>query len=267
MMKSRARIQKNSSRLFSILVCCAGAVPAVAAPTFTGDVEVDFTTPGTFILVDAAGIDVGVPTAFPVGTVSGNDMKDVRLFYDAASDVLYVGINTYVIAGDVDGDGDPSVSSSTLNTLGGIDIPDFGGTESFTLLLDLNEDGVFDVTAGVSASTDINGYSVNTFSGSPYVPPFSFGTPLSSHIGAVHGSPNALEPDLEFTILNFSLLPYAGADLSDSFGINIFVGSFSDGGIGEDYIPGAGQTVPVCFDADGDGVSSCLLYTSDAADE
>ncbi len=229
------------------------ALPVFAQPVlFTGDVTADFAGADVHVVADPAGIDVGVPVQFPAGTISGNDIADIRLSYDAANDTLYVGFNTYGIGGDVDGDGDAGRTSATLGGIGGADLPDFGGTESFALLIDIDEDGVFDVIAGVSGMTDLGGFTVATFAGSPFAPGFAFGAPLPDHTGAVYGSPDADEPDVEFTIVRFSelLAVQGGVDASARFGINAFMGSFGDAGIGEDFTPGAGQALDICLTPD-----------------
>ena len=41
------------------------------------------------------------------GLVSGWNIKDIRLDYNAATDTMYVGVNTYGVAGNVDGNGTP----------------------------------------------------------------------------------------------------------------------------------------------------------------
>ena len=226
-----------------------GATPALAQPVwFTGDVEADFAGAGVHVIPDPAGIDVGVPIQFPVGTISGHDIEDLRLSYDAANDTLYVGFNTYRIGGDVDGDGDPSRTSATLASIGGRDLADFGGTESFTLAIDVDEDGDYDVIAGVSGMTNLAGFTVATFVGSSFAPGFGFGESLDEHVGAVFASPSAGAPHVEFTILRFSeLLGRADLDASASFGVNAFMGSFGDAGIGEDHTPGVASTVDICL--------------------
>ena len=232
---------RRGAGLVVLLALCCGSV-ACASPVFTGDVEADFTGPGVVVIGDPTGIDVGMPGAAPPGAISGNDMKGVRLYYDSAADILYAGLDAYGIAGDVDGDGDAGSTSSWLRGLGGLDKPDFSDTESFALMLDLDEDGAFDVIAGVSARTDIPGYSVSAFTGSPFVPGFAFGAPLAAHTGAVFASPSVTAPDLEFTIVGFSTLPTSGVDTAPSFGVRGYIGSFADGGIGEDHVAGAGTT-------------------------
>jgi hypothetical protein len=108
-----------------------------------------------------------------VGTISGNDMSQVKFHYDAVADVLYVGIDTYTIAGDVDNDGNPGGTGPILSALGGTDIANFGGTEGFSVMFDIDQDGTLDVIAGVSGTTSLAGFSVNTFFGSEFAPSFA----------------------------------------------------------------------------------------------
>ncbi len=215
---------------------------AAAQPVFTGDVFADFDPDESIVIVDPGGVDVGVPQA-AAGTVSGWDLRSVRLFYDVATDTLYVGFDTYGIAGDADGDGDPGAAGPVLAELGGQDAPDLGGTESFALLLDFEQDGAWDVIAGVPAGADLSGFMVSHFVGDAVVPAVGFGMALAQHEGVVFASPSAEAPDLEFTIVGFSVL--AKGELS--FAVNAFMGSLDDAGYGEDFAPGVGQAVQVCF--------------------
>ncbi len=229
------------------------------AAWFTGDVGADFTDASVVLITDPGGQDVGVPTAGG-SAISGNDVEYIALDYDASTDVLSVGIATYGIAGDVDGDGDAGNTSSWLSGLGGVDSADFSGSESFTVAFDIDEDGVYDVIAGVGGlSTDISGYTVAQFSGSVYFPALAFGSTLSDHVGSVYGSPTSAAPHLEFTIDSFSTLAdtLSLTDTELSFSINAFVGSFEDAGIGEDFVPGVAASTAVCFDDDGDGHTTC----------
>jgi len=230
----------SKSILLFVFVFVIYTLPVAAdTPIFSGNVETDFIGPDIVIIEDPEQIDVAMPSDFPTGTISGNDIKDVRFFYDADEDILYVGINTYLIAGDVDGNDNPGGTGFFLDDLGGVDLPDFSGTESFALSIDIDEDGVFDVIAGVSAATDTSGYSVNLFTGSPHVPEFAFGQPLVVNRGTLFASPSANAPDLEFSILDFSTLPFSSAmdPTPHRVGINVFMGSFADIGIGEDFLP------------------------------
>jgi len=229
-------------KIFGIALVCLLIAPilgnssVMAQPSFTGDVEADFTGPGVLVIPDPSGVgDVGLPLNASPGIVSGWDMVDLRLAYDAAADTLYVGINTFGIAGDADGDGSPGGASAWLVDYGGTDNPGLGSTESIAVYLDLNQDGTYDVIAGVPATGDITGFTVANFSGFPGSPGSAFGTPLPTHTGTLHANPSAGDPDFEFTILNFSTVPGQDASLG-GFIVSAFMGSLQDDGIGEDYI-------------------------------
>ena len=257
----RTRTEGRAGATLAGLVALSLLLPggAAAAPEHTGDVVADFAAdaPGVVVLQDGGG-DVGVPESFPDGTVSGHDIADVRLFYDRDADTLHVGINTFGIAGDVDGDGDPGSTSAELAALGGVDHPNFAAGESFGVLFDLDEDGTFDVIAGVPVGADIFGFVVARFDGNPLAPALAFGDPLAVHRAGPPASPTAAAPHLEFVILRFSELPRSsGADDSESFSLNAFMDSFDATGIGDEYVPSRGASTPVCFDSDADGVTTC----------
>jgi hypothetical protein len=211
-----------------------------AKVTFTGNVTVDFTGPGVLTIPDPGGVgDVGLGAGAPPGTVSGWDMADLRLAYNATTDTLYVGINTPRIAGDADGDGNPGVTSAWLLANGGNDTPNLSGTETIAVYFDLNKDGTYDVIAGVPGTDDINGFTCANFTylmpGNVFNPPYNFGANLTGHIGTYYANPSAVAPNFEFTILNFSTLP--GSDSSiGGFIVGAFLGSIQDNGVGEDYI-------------------------------
>jgi hypothetical protein len=233
---------KLIGKLFGIALVCLvvapilGSLPVTAQPTFTGDVEADFVGPGVLIIPDPSGVgDVGLPLNAPPGTVSGWDMVDLRLAYDAGSDTLYVGINTYGIAGDADGDGNPGGTSTWLAKNQGTDNANLGSIETIAVYFDLNQDGTFDVIAGVSGFTDVTGFTVANFSGNPFSPGFAFGTALPAHTGTLHANPSAGDPDFEFTILNFSTLPGSDASVG-GFIVWAYMASLEDDGIGEDSI-------------------------------
>ena len=70
------------------------------------------TTPGVVIITDSIHENDPVHIAQPswmtsAGLVSGWNIKDVALDYNAATDTMYVGVNTYGVAGNVDGNGTP----------------------------------------------------------------------------------------------------------------------------------------------------------------
>ncbi|MGA8850028.1 MAG: hypothetical protein WB564_09505, partial [Dehalococcoidia bacterium] len=217
------------------------ATPVGAATvTFTGNATADFTGPGILIIPDPIG-DVGLPSNAPNGTISGWDMVDLRLTYNATTDTMYVGINTFGIAGDADGDGDPSHTSAWLAINKGKDLPDFNSTENVAVYFDLNKDELFDVIAGKPIGPTIQtGFEVAAYntSISPGSPGFAFSTPLPAHTG-IYTIPSAAAPDFEFTITHWSTLAADLGIVAPSLGDFIvwgFMGSLADDGIGEDYI-------------------------------
>jgi hypothetical protein len=177
--------------------------------------------------------DVGLPVNAPDGTFSGWDITGLQLVYSGATDTMRVRINVGTILGDADGVGGPGVTSAWLAGNGGFDIPNLGSSETAAVFFDLDQDDDYDVIAGISGSTDYYGFSVNVFSGS-FCPPYNFGTPLPGNAGSISPNPSATNPDLEFTIVNWSTLP--GHDDSPGFCVGAFLGSQQDDGIGEDFV-------------------------------
>jgi hypothetical protein len=255
-----------TSAIIGLLAACTTALAlfastAHAAPNLTGRANVDFAVPGAFSLADdSIGRDVGLPSNAPLGTVSGWDMSFLRLFYDSATDVLFVGIQTFGIGGDADGDGDEGTTSLWLASVFGADLPLWEDTESFALMLDIDEDGIFDVVAGVPATGDVTTYTVAQFDGLTSLPGFAFGAPLGDEFvpaNPVVGPATFTAPHIEFRISSFSQLPGFGGTVGP-FRAKAFMGSLEDSGIGEDRIPNGNDTAArVCFDSDGDGYSTC----------
>ena len=208
---------------FSLVI----SVPVMAQPTFTGDVEADFTGPDILIFTDPGGKELTVPGNTPPG--SGWDIKDLRITYDPATDILYVGVNSYNTVGDADSDGD----DATATYGGGVDVDNLGGTECVSVYFDLDQDATYDVIAGVPADGDITDFSVNVYAGNQLF----FGAQLATHIGTVYYNP-ASDPDFEFTILDFDGLPGHGGQLR-AFDVGAFMGSLVDGAIGEDDMVGS----------------------------
>jgi cysteine-rich repeat protein len=228
------------------------ASPALAAPTFTGDVLADFTEAAVVNVPDPDAIDVGIPLGFPAGTISGNDMRGVRFLLDSATDTLYIGMDTYGIAGDVDGDGDPNATGPELGGSGGVDTPNWSGTESFLIVIDKDQDGTPDIITGVNSANDVGAFGTFAFSNAPFalIQPsvIGFGAPLPGNSGMLFATPSAGQPDLEFTIENWSTVPLSsGSNPVSDIDFMAFIGSLSDAGIGEDFIPGIELgTVPFC---------------------
>jgi hypothetical protein len=235
-------------------------------PTFTGDAEVDFPdVPGVLIIDDPGnpgGVPGEIPVVYPVSFndanvyTSGWDMKDLRLAYDEGTDTMYVAVNSFGIVGDVDGNGDPA----TLRY--GVSSPftenaDLCGGESVAVYFDLNMDpnnpGTFnnatdfDFIVGVSGATCIGGFTAaQWYLPAGFNPPSNFGTELDgttpgtyNHIGPTPTNPSAAWPDFELTIPNFSKIPIS-LGIPDPFltvfRVGAYMGSPTDGAIGEDYI-------------------------------
>ena len=247
----------------TLLIVGLSSLSALAAPpVFTGRADLDFAIPGAVALLDAddhgvVGRDVGMPLQAPPGTISGWDMARGWIYFEPSLDRLYVGLQTFGIGGDADGDGDPDATSPWLDGIGGMDGAMFETTESFALMIDVGGDGTFDVIAGVPAMDDLSGYTVALFDGSAFSPAFAFGADLPLHVGWVHAAPSADQPHIEFVIEGISLLP-GFDDGVGLFGIQAYMGSLIDGGIGEDFIPNTvDMSLDVCLDSDGDGFTTC----------
>jgi len=221
----------------ALVVSTAVVAPVFGAPpTFTGDVEIDFPAgPSVLIFVDPGGKDTLVPTHPVLGTSSGWDIKDVRLTYDSATDILYVGVNSYKTVGDADTDGNEGLMTYDSGT----DAPNLGAGESVAVYFDLDQDGNWDVIAGVPPETDFSGFTVKSATNSPPAMAF-FAANLTTgydHLGIRYWTPSSA-PDLEFEIWNFSHLPNQDGELC-AFTIGAFMGSMVDVTITEDWLLGS----------------------------
>jgi hypothetical protein len=211
------------------------ATPVGAAtPTFTGNVTVDFTGPGILTIPDPGGLgDVTMPANATANATSGWNMIDFRLTYNATTDTLYVGINTAMIAGDADGDGNPGGTSAWLADEGGTDFPNLGASECISVYFNPDQDTDYDAIVGVQSGNDTTGFQVATWG----TDASHFGTNITgNHPGSTYfASPNATAPHWEFTVTNFTGLPGQDALLA-GLNVSAFMGSLDDNGIGEDFI-------------------------------
>jgi hypothetical protein len=242
----------------TLVVALFMVVPAIAGVpgSFTGNVEADF-DPGLYevlVITDPSLLGaneitvVYPPLPDPNATVytSGWNIKDLRLAYDPGSDILYVGVNSYGIVGDVDGNGDPNTSFDPDQWN---DYPDLSNGESVAVYFDLDmlpatfsNNQSWDVIAGVRADLECSGFSVATMNlTGGFNPGSNFGTPLPYHYDPTPPHcPSATWPDYEFTILHFSEL-VATLGLTDpnglgEFRVGVYAGSQNDGNVGEDFI-------------------------------
>ncbi len=247
----------------------ATAGQAVAGPiTFTGNVAADFnpaTNPSVVVIPHSnVPIHIAQPTWMTnSGLVSGWNIKDIRLDYNQATDTMYVGVNTFGIAGNVDGNGTPGSPDPRLVAAGGSDPANFGGDKGmavgFAPLI-----GTFNpasppapvIVAGVpgdktEAGTGLDGFSVAKWSpaggtGSPnYDLITSFGKQIPAGMGNLAFDPSAQHPGFEFTITNFSKL--VGYNPLNGLVVSAQDGSVQSVVTGKDYVfstPIEAQQVP-----------------------
>ena len=233
---------------------------SLAGYAFTGDAEKDFPTPpvgatnGVQIAVNdplGNGSPYHVyqdPSITAAGGISGWNIKDVRLSYDAKTDTEYVAVNTFGIAGDADGNGSPGTLSASLKGSGGVDNPSLGGRESIAVRFSLDGNKAHDIIAGVPADKSpygpggayaglagTDGFLIaQVKSGNDKNISSNFGTPLLANSGNLMFDPSAAHPDFMFTIKNFSQLP--GYNAANGFKISAFAGTPDDIIAGEDVM-------------------------------
>lgn len=225
---------------------------------FSGDAEVDLPAadPDVIIIEDLiAGVaqrdlQPPIPTLPPLGDI-GWDIQDLRVKYLAETDELLIGLNSYGIVGDPEGNNDPASFDQRWIDGGapGTDTADLGANEGVTIALDLDQDGIFDAVVGTHYGNTISDIAVFEFTDfGLFAPltPIAYGNEIGS-LGTAPISPTADAPDLVFTIANFSELP--GNDGSLSFGINANMGGGADGNIGEDSIGEFAVPIAVELDA------------------
>lgn len=172
--------------------------------------------------------DVGLA---PGATSTGWNISRATFQYDGDTDEMEVTIAVTGIAGDADGDGDPA--SSSINGVG--DAANLGASETMYIALDLDQDGLYDLTVGVPNDEELDpstlALKIANYNGPN--PLAVFGTDFISPATAVAlHNPSAENPDLIMNITNWSALtitPY-------QFDFQVFAGSLADGGFGEDEL-------------------------------
>jgi len=235
-----------------LVVVGLGAPAAFAAPiSFTGYVTKDFnpaTDPSVVVTpVSNDPANIGQqPWETANGWVSGWSIQDIRTSYNASTDTLYVGINTFAnpkgqYAPFGQANGDPT------GTPTGYDPAHLGGDKSIALafapvsLTNPSSPGTPVVVAGVPANktlagTGTDGFTVSTYNASQAATSglgYSFGTTLPKYTGNLAYDPTPSHPQLEFTITNFSKIP--GLNGASGFWISAYAGSAVDG-VGEAYL-------------------------------
>ena len=211
---------------------------------FTGDAEVDFnpaTNDGVQVIADPGGVtDAGVPAEL-FGQVSGVDIKDVRFYYDESADELFFAINFEGIGGDPDGDqnvatGDVTDPNDPTRVLG-VDEPRWID-EAFSVILDVDADGVPDIIAGVSDDAEIGEFVLSQANpGLALLVPGddrAYADPIADGVGIAPVDTSTTAPDIEFSIANFSSF-FSGPQ--DDLGIYAFSAAPAFDGIPADSLP------------------------------
>lgn len=253
---------------------------AFAAIPFTGLITSDFKSDSC--IADPGGQDVGLPQAFPSGEISGFDIQSVCLSYDPASDIFYIGIQTFIdisnrpiIFGDADGDGNASQTSLTLQNLLGIDRSNLSAQEFFTMAVDMNADSAPDLVVGTHNENSLSEFAARDGVSAPdnhlLLAPLArfYGGPLAGVAASTTFFPDQDRPHLEFFISGFSLVSeFSAIDLSDPDSYAQFyitTGSFDDDGISEEYFPNIAAyrrlKSEAFLDSDGDTINN--LFDTD----
>ncbi|MFT5431922.1 MAG: hypothetical protein ACI9OJ_002620, partial [Myxococcota bacterium] len=272
MKNSMTRCFDGHYRLLGLIAVTGLWITTASAgtPILSGDVEADFSPAGFMDMIVIADLQGGeapgevfsdidyydqAPDPGP-NWFSGVDVKDVRLIYDPTDDTMYVGLNFFGIAGDMDGNGDPSAMALNLAAFGD-DFADWAGGESWVAKFDLKGDSDFELVAGVSGVEAISQFAVRE----PFGPDQGFGgDTLVNHSGTVTylGTSNA--PDIEFTVINFCQLLE-----KQDWAIRVRAASLQDG-LEEESVPNSMAyvmtaadiaLVPAFQDDDNDGLPNC----------
>jgi hypothetical protein len=216
----------------------------------TGNVETDMPGPSNSVTVinGQAQNAVAQPQWMTnEGLVNGYVIKDIRLNYNQTTDTLSVGVNFYGIAGNTDGT--PNGGTNPLTTAaGGSNPPHLGGDKSidiaFTPVTAAGSSANPVVVAGVPANKSnspagsLDGFTVATVNTANLGAGIaqSFGTNLTSNIGALAYDPSQAHPDFEFTIKNFSKIPGLNA-LTNGFYVSAYAGSGTTLIVGKSAVP------------------------------
>src|SRR3982751_2640466 len=88
---------------------------------FTGNVGNDFpSSDGTSVIAGQPGSVAESPYILQHGWTTGFLVESIRISYDKASDTLFVGVQTYSITGDADGNGNPGFTTPEMAAAGGV---------------------------------------------------------------------------------------------------------------------------------------------------
>jgi hypothetical protein len=273
-------VGRNALRCCLVVVALLGARSATAGPisatagpiNFTGNVANDFnpaTNPGVEIITDSIHQNDPSHLAQPswmtaAGLVSGWNIKNVALDYNAATDTMYVGVRTYGVAGNVDGNGTPGTPDPRLTAAGGTDPANFGGDKALAVAF-APLTGTFNpskpptpvIVAGISGDKatqtgpGLDGFNVTKYAGGTTPGTVNlltgFGKTLTAGLGNLAFDPSSAHPGFEFTITNFSKI--LGANPAKGLVVLTQDGSVNSVVTGKDQLVGTyptneAQTIP-----------------------
>jgi hypothetical protein len=175
------------------------------------------------------------------GMVSGWAIQNVWTYYDAGTDTLQVGIQTFknsqgqtAIFGDSDGNGNPGTADARTTAAGGIDPAGFGNGKSFAVAFSAanpNSGGTPSLIAGIpldksNLGTGIDGFTISQFKNVNGGLNSKFGASYGDTAGTLAYDPSAAHPEAEFTINNFSKL--SGIDPTQGIWMSTYAGSGTD---------------------------------------
>ncbi len=227
----------------------------VLSVTFTGNAVADIPdngSPGTAIIQNPNRIVPPDPMLANLIKVSGFDISSIRMKYDPAMDILDVAFGQPgnqktipefpVIAGDADNNLNGGTVSPAVTAVQPLfqDYPTLGGSETMAVFLDLDQDSIPDVVAGISNDPGAGKlYQVAEAVPNPLNPSTTapgFGTPLQDNTGfAFYQDTDPSRGAFEFKIIRFSELYLAqtGQPLKADSVLN--VGAFA--GSADDFTP------------------------------
>jgi hypothetical protein len=223
--------------ILAAVVTVAAHRPALAGPiTLTGNATNDFTTANgsTMVPVDLGPGMITGPTGSTANQlVAGVDIQNIWFSYNASTDTMSVGIQGYKnvagkeeIFGDDSGNTNPALDAN----------PNFGGLKSVAIAFaPVSENaagkevaGTPSIIAGIpqdksqGGSGTIDGFTVSKYSANASGLPFSFGQSMPNS-GNLAYNPSAAQPDLEFTIKNFSKI--SGVNPANGFYLEAYSGT------------------------------------------
>jgi hypothetical protein len=237
MIRAQPRFAVPRTMVLGFALCLSlGSAQAARADVidFTGNVANDFpSSPGTTSIPGKPGSVAEASYIIQNGWTSGFLVESLRLSYDKATDTLFVGVQTYSIAGDADGNPNPNAPDPQLRAAGGVNLPGFGGDKSLTVAFaSVGQNGAVgatDFVAGIPAnkavgdSRNTNDFTVATYNNTGQGLAYSYGTILNNHVGQLMVNPTPSAPNFEFALTNFSQLP--GFNAAKGFYISLFMGS------------------------------------------